>query len=112
MAKTVKRIVAHPKLYMSVDGKLQHIPKGTELTVTGAQCESLGTKLMDPAEQKKLDATAKGGKIVEGSSVETEALVRLTAKLDAAREETAKVTEALTATAAKLDTALRAAAKK
>lgn len=114
----MKRIVAHPKLYMRVEGKLQHIPKGTEVTVTKMQCEALGKKLMDPAEQKKLDATTKGSALTAGTEAESEAVTKLTTDLEAAEAETGKVTEALTATAAKLDTAqkevkaLKAAAKK
>lgn len=117
----VKRIVAHPKLYLRVEGKLQHIPKGTEVTVTKDQCEKLGARLMDPAEAKKL----KGGKLTKGDESESEAVKELTAELEGVRKEaadavkeTGKATKALTATAAKLDTAqkeikaLKAAAKK
>ena len=64
----MKRVVAHPKLYMAVAGKLQHVPKGTEVTVTEAQCKALGKKLMDPAEQKKLDTTVDGGKVGDGGA--------------------------------------------
>lgn len=109
--KVLKRVVVHPKLYMRVDGHVQHVPRGTELTVTKAQCVALGGKLMDPSQVKKLDVTVKGGQIVEGSPEETEALKKLTTERDAAQE-------ALTATATQLDAAqkeikaLKAAAKK
>ena len=119
--KKMKRIVAHPKLYMSVDGKLEHIPKGTEVTVTKAQCGSLGKKLMDPEEAKKL----KDGKLTKGTETESEAIEELTAKLEAAQKEateakaeTVKATKALTTTATKLNAAkekvkvLETAAKK
>lgn len=114
----VKRIVAHPKLYLRVEGKLQHIPKGTELTLTKEQAESLGAKVLDPKEAKKLDATAKGGALTKGEGTESEAVKELAAELKAAKAETEKATKALTTTAAKLDTAqkeitaLKAAAKK
>ena len=43
MAKAT-HVVVHPKQYLSVGGKLQHMPKGTELTLTAAQAESLEKK--------------------------------------------------------------------
>lgn len=109
MTKTVKRVVVHPKLYMAVEGKLQLVPVGTELTLTTEQAERLGKKVVDPAEQKKLVK----GKMVEGS--ESEAVAALTAELEASKAETVKVTKALTDTATKLDVsekALKAATKK
>ena len=116
--KTVKRIVAHPKLYMRVDGKLQHIPKGTELTLTEGKAKDMGAKVLDPKEAKKLDATAEGGALTKGEGTESEAVKELAAELKAAKAETEKATKALTATAAKLGAAqkeikaLKAAAKK
>jgi len=55
--KTVKVIVSHPRLFLSVKGKLQHVEKGTELTLTPEQVESLGSKVCDPAQAKKLNAS-------------------------------------------------------
>ena len=105
--KKVTRTVAHPKLYLSVAGKLQHIKKGTEVTVTESQCEAMGAKLMDPSQAEKLDTTTKDG-VPGGGAAESEVVAALTAELEAAKAETAKTTEALTATAAELDKAQKA----
>jgi hypothetical protein len=109
--KKMKRIVAHPKLYLRVDGKLQLLPKGTEITVTKEQCEALGKKLMDPAEQKKLDATTKGSKLTEGGEAESAAVTKLTADLGAANEALVKTATDLESAKAEVK-ALKAAAKK
>lgn len=92
--KIVKRIVVHPKLYMAVEGKLQHVKVGTELKLSASQAERLGAKLIDPAEQKRLDTTVKGGKIVEGSPAETEALAQMGAQLEALQKENAALKKA------------------
>ena len=52
--KKVKRIVNHPKLYLAVGGKLQHVPKGTVLTIVQSQAKKLGAKLVDPGEVKSV----------------------------------------------------------
>lgn len=91
-----KRIVRHPKLYLAVAGALQHVPKGTEVTVTDEQIKRLGKKLEDPAQAKALDATAKGGKLVAAAG-----LSELEAKLAAAEERAEKAESALVATASK-----------
>ena len=111
--KTVKRIVVHPKLYLRVDGKLQRVPPGTEVTVTKAQAESLGKKLADPADAKRL----KDGELTsgdEGGNAEqleaaqgeitmlTEQLEAAQGEAEGAKAETAKANEALTETATKL----------
>lgn len=119
--KIVKRIVVHPKYYMAVAGKLQHVKPGTEITCSVGHAERHKLKLADPADKAKL----KDGKIVKGDPPESEALAELTAKLDTAQKEaddakaeTVKVTKALTTTATKLNAmkekvkALEAAAKK
>jgi len=41
----VKAIVVHPKLFMRVNGKLQHVKPGTELALSKKQAEKLGKKL-------------------------------------------------------------------
>lgn len=97
MANTVKRIVVHPKLYLAVEGKLQRVPPGTEITITKEQCERFGSKVADPSKQKKL----KDGKVTEGGGSD----------LEAAQAETVKAYDALTKTAADLEAANKRIAK-
>jgi len=47
-----KMVVDHPKLYMVVGGKMQHVKPGTEVTVSEEQAKKLGEKLK-VAEGKK-----------------------------------------------------------
>ena len=53
--KKVKRVVGHPRLYLSVGGKLQRVPEGTEVTVAESQGERLGKKLTNPGAIKKVE---------------------------------------------------------
>jgi len=48
-------VVAHPKLYLKVDGKLSHVEKGTEYTCEEKHAEDLlkKGKLVTAAEAKK-----------------------------------------------------------
>ena len=89
---------------MSVAGKLQHIKKGTEITVTESECKAMGAKLLDPSQAAKLDTTTKDG-VPEGAAVESEAVKQLTADLAAAQAETTKANEALVKTATELEKA-------
>lgn len=107
MAKTVKRTVVHPKLYLRVDGKLQHVKKGTEVTITKEQCENLGAKLADPAKQKKLDTTAEGGQASEGAAPESEVVKQLTTELKEAKSDAKKAQMALQKVATDLDAATK-----
>jgi hypothetical protein len=102
--KTVKRIVVHPKLTMRVDGHMQRVPVGTELTLTETQAKRLGRKVADPADKKALESSEDGG-MVEGT--ESEAVAALTAELEAAKAELDKTKEALTATGAELTKATK-----
>ena len=43
MAKATHTVV-HRKQYLAVGGKLQHVPAGTEVTLTEAQAKSLEAK--------------------------------------------------------------------
>ena len=60
--------VVHPKLQMSVGGKLQRIPVGTPLVLTEAQVQSLGAKVKPIGEKETIDLT--GGKKPEKMNVE------------------------------------------
>jgi len=65
--KFVKKVVAHPRYYQKLklegekEGKLRHIPVGTEIEVTEAQAERAGTKLIDAGQDKSLV----GGQLVD-----------------------------------------------
>jgi len=101
MKKTVKVIVSHPRLFLSVKGKLQHVEKGTELTLTAEQAKKLGSKVQDPAQIKKLNASG-----VEDAAPEPMAAMidDLSAKLNAetaARKEAEKQLAALKTPASK-----------
>ena len=47
-------VVTHPSLYLAVAGAMQHIEKGTELTLTNAQAEAMAGKVEKIAIAKKL----------------------------------------------------------
>ena len=52
MDKIIKAKVIHPKLYMVIGGKLQHVKPGTQLSLTDKQIKSLSKKveIIDDAE--------------------------------------------------------------
>ena len=60
MANTKKatHVVTHPRLYLAVNGKLQHVEQGHEVTLSAAQAKSLGSKVEAIKERKRLDLTA------------------------------------------------------
>ena len=59
-SKKPTHVVAHKKLYLAVEGKLQHIPQGTEIVLTERIAAGLGKKVSKLGEQKPVDLT-KGG---------------------------------------------------
>lgn len=86
----LKRIVAHPKFYTAVGGKLQHIPIGTEMTVTAEQAKRLGSKLADPSQRESLDATEEGGKLKalqKENTAHDQAMAQMAAQLEALQKE-------------------------
>lgn len=56
----VKKIVNHDRLYMSVNGKLKHIKRGTAISVSEKQLESkhLASKLIDANDDAPVDVSA------------------------------------------------------
>ena len=44
--KTKQFFVAHPKLFLQVEGKLTHQPKGAAVQLTQEQAEKLGSKIV------------------------------------------------------------------
>lgn len=63
MAKAT-HVVVHKKLYLAVDGKLEKIPCGTEVTFTAKQAEKLlaAGKIAKIGEQSSVDLTKIPGK--------------------------------------------------
>lgn len=54
-AKFITGIVRHPKVYKMVDGKLQHVPKGTEIAeMTEEQITRSRGKIIAKTDAKKL----------------------------------------------------------
>jgi len=108
MAKTVKRIVTHPKLRMSNGGKLQHIPAGTEISLTEEQLKGrLGKMTRDPGDVKSLEMGEKGLQEKAASDHEAEL-----AELKARAEKAEKDAAAAVARAEKAEKALIASTTK
>lgn len=57
--KRATHTVAHPKLYLSVNGKLQHVPQGTPIVLSKERAEKAGNKFMAIGNEKSLDLTEK-----------------------------------------------------
>ena len=55
MAEKVTHEVVHPKLYLSVGGKLQHVPAGTQVALTGQIAEGLGAKVLKLGSKKTVE---------------------------------------------------------
>ena len=57
--KRATHIVVHPKLFMAVGGKLQHVPKGTEIALAADHAKRLIAKgrVLAIGEQKAVDLT-------------------------------------------------------
>ncbi len=47
--------VVHPKLYMAVNGEIQHIVKGTQLALNKTQATRLGAKVKQLGKGKSFD---------------------------------------------------------
>lgn len=59
MAEKMTHEVLHPKLYLRVEGKLQHVEAGTELNLTKDQAKALGSKVRSLTEKKQLSSSGK-----------------------------------------------------
>lgn len=55
--KKPTHVVTHPKMYLSVNGQLQHFEQGTEVVLNPAQAEKLGNKVQKIAAKKRVDLT-------------------------------------------------------
>ena len=60
--KRMTHEVVHPKLYMAVEGVLQHVEAGTQLVLNEDQAKSLGKKVTALGEKKTIDLTEKESK--------------------------------------------------
>lgn len=60
--KKATHTVVHPKLYLAVKGKQQHIKPGTGVTLTELQAQKLRKKVVRIGEQKSVDATPEDDK--------------------------------------------------
>lgn len=56
-------VVVHPKQYLSVGGKLKHVPKGTEVTLSAKQGERLAKRgrVLAVGQNKAVDLTGETG---------------------------------------------------
>ena len=55
--KKATHIVVHKKLYLAVEGKLQHVKAGSELTLDAKTAKQLGDKIKKLGEEKAIDLT-------------------------------------------------------
>lgn len=63
MSDKIEVQVKHPKLFMRVNGKRQHVEKGTKLMVAKEQLKLNPGRFELPAKEKKIDVDAgKAGK--------------------------------------------------
>ena len=65
-----KRIVKHPKLYMRVGGKVQHLAVGTEVDLSEEQIKKLGKKVGTKSTKPTVKADSKGSTAGASASVE------------------------------------------
>ena len=93
-------IVDHPRTYLAVDGKLQHVPKGTPLTLTDDQAKGLGKRVVPAGQEQAVDLTNSSEEAAAKAKAEAEA--QAAAELEQLR---AKATELNIQNAANLDEA-------
>lgn len=53
--KKATHTVVHPKLYLAVEGKLQHVPQGTGISLTAGQAEKAGNKVISISASKTVE---------------------------------------------------------
>lgn len=62
--------VVHPRTYLAVDGKLQHVPKGTELELNKKQADGLGARVAPVGQAEAIDLSDAGTGGGEGDKAE------------------------------------------
>jgi len=55
--KKATHIIVHPNFHLRVNGKLQHVPKGTEVALAAADAKRYGDKVIAIGEKKAVDIT-------------------------------------------------------
>ena len=56
--KRPTHVVEHGRLYIAVDGKIQHVEKGTQLTLNEKQAKGLGPRVRSLKDVGSLDLEA------------------------------------------------------
>lgn len=56
--KRSTHVVEHKRLYLAVDGKVQHVEKGTQLTLNEKQARGLGARVRSLKDASSLDLEA------------------------------------------------------
>ena len=59
--KRATHVVTHARLYLSVNGKLEHFPPGCQLTLSAEQARKLGDRVESIKQAKSADLTSKDG---------------------------------------------------
>ena len=55
--KRPTHVVAHKRLYLAVEGKLQHFPEGRQLTLTVKQAQKMGKRVNSLKSEGTTDLT-------------------------------------------------------
>ena len=55
--KRPTHVVAHKRLYLAVEGKLEHFPEGRQLTLTTKQAEKMGKRVTSLKSEGTTDLT-------------------------------------------------------
>lgn len=70
-------VVDHKRLYLSVGGKLKHVPQGTPLTLSTEQAEKLGKRVKPIGGSASVDLEAEAkAKAEAGAKAKAEAAVK------------------------------------
>lgn len=84
--KKATHTVVHPKLYLAVEGKLQHVPAGTGISLTTGQAKKAGNKVVSISASKTVEistdakAEAEAKAKAEAEKAEAEAKAAAAAK--------------------------------
>ncbi len=100
-SKKPTHTVRHKRLYLSVDGNLKHIPKGSELALTPKQAKGLGRRVVKIGVPLDLDKLDNSKELIAEARAEGEAAAtaRAVADTEAAAEAQAEAIAAAVATA-------------
>ncbi len=82
-AKKATHEMLHKRQYMSVGGKLKHIPAGTHVTLTTAQAEALEGRVKPIGDEKTIDLTEGEAKKKAAAEAKKKAQAEKKAKTEA-----------------------------